>query len=264
MGSRDYFPVKLVKTAELDPSKNYVLGSHPHGIFCFGSFLVFGTNAVNWDGLFPGLKRRLVALNLMTLLPGLREFALSCGCIAASSKSIRHVLRQEGSGLTSIMVGGARESLFVNDDDKIFVILKERRGFVRLAIEAGAHLVPSFTFGEQHCYSLVKNPEGSRLRSFQEKWKKWFTFSPVLFYGRGIFQYSFGLLPRRHPITLVVGSPIPVPKMSNPSEEVVQEIHSKYIRSLEDLYQKHNPVYGDPNVKLKIIRNKPSYVKQNG
>ena len=89
------------------------------------------------------------------------------------------------------MVGGAKESLLVSPDgDKVSVILRNRRGFVRLALEEGSHLVPSFTFGEQHCYSMVRNPEGSRIRAFQEKWKQWLTFSPVLFCGRGIFQYS--------------------------------------------------------------------------
>lgn len=28
---KDYFPIALVKTADLDPSKNYVFGYHPHG-----------------------------------------------------------------------------------------------------------------------------------------------------------------------------------------------------------------------------------------
>jgi len=29
---RDYFPVELVKTAELPANKNYILASFPHGI----------------------------------------------------------------------------------------------------------------------------------------------------------------------------------------------------------------------------------------
>jgi len=29
---RDYFPVELVKTAELPATKNYILASFPHGI----------------------------------------------------------------------------------------------------------------------------------------------------------------------------------------------------------------------------------------
>jgi len=253
--SRDYFPVQLVKTEDLDPDNNYVLGSHPHGLFCFGSFITFGTDAMaQWDTLFPGLKRRLVALNLMFYLPGMREIALLCGSIAASSASIKNVLRQKGSGVTSIMVGGAKESLLVSPDaDKVSLILRNRRGFVRLALEEGAHLVPSFTFGEQHCYSMVRNPEGSRIRAFQEKWKQWLTFSPVLFYGRGIFQYSFGLLPRRHPITVVIGGAIPVQKVDNPTAEMIDVIHSRYVAALRGLYDKHNPIYGDPRVKLEII-----------
>ena len=30
---RDYFPISLVKTVELQPSKNYIFGYHPHGLF---------------------------------------------------------------------------------------------------------------------------------------------------------------------------------------------------------------------------------------
>jgi len=32
----EYFPVCLVKTAELDPSKNYLFAYHPHGILSLG------------------------------------------------------------------------------------------------------------------------------------------------------------------------------------------------------------------------------------
>ena len=32
-----YYPVSLVKTAELDPKKNHLIACHPHGILCFGA-----------------------------------------------------------------------------------------------------------------------------------------------------------------------------------------------------------------------------------
>ena len=44
----DYFPAKLVKTADLDPSKTYLFGSHPHGILCFGAFIAFATDALDF------------------------------------------------------------------------------------------------------------------------------------------------------------------------------------------------------------------------
>ena len=41
------------------------------------------------------------------------------------------------------------------------------------------------------------------LRYFQEKFRKFSGVAPVLFYGRGIFQYNFGLLPHRVPLYIV-------------------------------------------------------------
>ena len=32
-----YYPVTLVKTADLDPKKNHLVCCHPHGILCFGA-----------------------------------------------------------------------------------------------------------------------------------------------------------------------------------------------------------------------------------
>ena len=64
-------------------------------------------------------------------------------------------------------------------------------------------LVPVFSFGENDIFRQVSNPRGSRLREIQVKIQKTVAFAPVLFYGRGIFQYSFGLLPHRKPIHTV-------------------------------------------------------------
>ncbi|CAG2181712.1 unnamed protein product, partial [Oppiella nova] len=34
----NYFPLKLIKTTDIDPNKNYIFGCHPHGILCFSYF----------------------------------------------------------------------------------------------------------------------------------------------------------------------------------------------------------------------------------
>jgi len=43
----DYFPIKIVKTAELDPSRSYLLGSHPHGVLCSGAVSAFATEGIS-------------------------------------------------------------------------------------------------------------------------------------------------------------------------------------------------------------------------
>ena len=66
-----------------------------------------------------------------------------------------------------------------------------------------ASLVPVFAFGENDLFNQVANPRGSWLRDVQQKIQKMVAFAPVLFYGRGIFQYTFGMLPHRKPVNVV-------------------------------------------------------------
>ena len=68
---------------------------------------------------------------------------------------------------------------------------------------ARSSLVPVFAFGENNLFHQVSNPEGSRLRDIQNKIQSWIAFAPALFYGRGIFQYTFGMLPYRRPVNVV-------------------------------------------------------------
>ncbi|RWS26165.1 2-acylglycerol O-acyltransferase 1-like protein, partial [Leptotrombidium deliense] len=73
---RDYFPISLVKTADLDPDKNYIFGVHPHGIMCFGAFCNFATEANNFSTRFPGLRPYLLTLDQQFQLPIHRELFL--------------------------------------------------------------------------------------------------------------------------------------------------------------------------------------------
>ena len=61
----------------------------------------------------------------------------------------------------------------------------------------GVNLVPTFSFGENFIYDQVKSENGTFLRWFQELAEKWIGFIPVMFFGRGIFQYNYGIIPHR-------------------------------------------------------------------
>ena len=58
-----------------------------------------------------------------------------------------------------LVVGGAREVLNQPDpsqgNGEIRLILKERKGFVKLAMQHGADLVPTFSFGETSVFKFV-------------------------------------------------------------------------------------------------------------
>ncbi|XP_043337202.1 2-acylglycerol O-acyltransferase 2-like isoform X2 [Cervus canadensis] len=210
--TKDYFPISLVKTAELDPSRNYVAGFHPHGVLATGAFINLCT-----DGL-----------------------------VSSDKESATHILSRKGGGnLLSIVVGGVQESLNARPG-AYKLVLRNRKGFIRLALTHGADLVPIFSFGENDIYDQVENSRGSWLRWFQDRLHKSIRGSIPLFYGRGVFQYSFGLMPYRRPITTVVGKPIEVQKIPHPSQEEVDKLHRRYMKELENLFEAHKLKYNVP------------------
>lgn len=123
--------------------------------------------------------------------------------------------------------------------------------------------------------------------------------APIVFSGRGFFQYSFGLIPKRLPVTVVgkvlfaylwfyvhvgstqllsnvhikllniiililysnftilfiiVGSPIELPKIAEPTIEQINEYHEKFTKSLVKLFesQKHNYIKNAENITLEL------------
>lgn len=82
-------------------------------------------------------------------------------------------------------------------------------GFSVCLLFCRAHLVPVFSFGENELFKQVANPKGSWLRNVQEKLQKIMGFALPLFHARGVFQYSFGLIPYRQPIHTVGKFPVP-------------------------------------------------------
>uniref|UniRef100_A0A7M4FHC4 Acyltransferase n=1 Tax=Crocodylus porosus TaxID=8502 RepID=A0A7M4FHC4_CROPO len=246
---RDYFPVTLVKTADLDPRKNYLVGFHPHGVLVAGAFLNFCTEATGFSKLFPGLTSHLMMLTLWFRVPFFRDYLMSGGLIASDKESASSVLRKPGGGnILVIVVGGAQEALDARPG-AFTLLLKNRKGFVRLAIEHGVSLIPAFSFGENELFDQVDNPKGSWLRNVQHRLQKVMGISLPLFHARGVFQYSFGLIPYRRPIFTVVGKPIHVEKKQNPSQEEVNQLHQTYIGELCKLFEEHKAKYNVPKEK---------------
>ena len=76
---QQYFPAQLIKTADLDPQKNYIFGSHPHGIIGYGALVNFGTDATGFSSAFPGLTPYAITLAINFKLPLLRSYLYALG-----------------------------------------------------------------------------------------------------------------------------------------------------------------------------------------
>ncbi|GAV05615.1 hypothetical protein RvY_15715 [Ramazzottius varieornatus] len=198
---REYFPVKLVKTADLDPAQKHVFGYHPHGVMCVGT-IKFMLEATNIGKLFPGIRFTVLTLKLLHYLPFYREYISAMGYCDVSKESISYLFRKKGIAVV-ILIGGAKEALDANPKETC-VVLKERKGLVKVAVKLGAHLCPVYTFGENDILRLaLHNKPGSRVRKFRRLFQKVIGYAPIVVVGRGIFNYTFGFIPYRVPIISV-------------------------------------------------------------
>lgn len=75
----EYFPLKLIKTYDLDSNKNYIFGVHPHGIGSFGALGNFGSDGTNFSLLFPSIRPHLMLLPIQFFNPITREILLGLG-----------------------------------------------------------------------------------------------------------------------------------------------------------------------------------------
>ena len=152
-----YFPARLHRSQPLEPNRKYIFGYHPHGIISHGAFAAFGTEALGFSQLFPGITNTLLTLDSNFRIPLYRDYALRMGLASVSRESCENILSRggpngEGMGRAiTIVVGGARESLDAKPHT-LRLVLKRRKGFVKLAIRCGADLVPVLSFGENDLY----------------------------------------------------------------------------------------------------------------
>ncbi|KAM9827858.1 LOW QUALITY PROTEIN: 2-acylglycerol O-acyltransferase 1 [Neosynchiropus ocellatus] len=291
---REYFPITLVKTVDLDLKKNYIFGFHPHGesrpycllvsvlicrlvfvivtscpcpflssvfmhilttgVLVAGAFGNFCTEATGFSQLFPGLRPHLLMLPFWFRIPFFRDYIM-CGGLVSSSKSSLSCLvsHPEGGNVAVIAVGGAPESLEARPGALTLQVLN-RKGFIKLALKHGVELVPVFSFGENELFDQVENPAGSPLRRLQNRLQTIMGVALPLFHARGVFQYSFGLMPYRKPIHTVVGKPIPVKQTPSPSSSDIDALHEVYLQCLTEVFEQHKHNYGlEEHQHLKFI-----------
>lgn len=150
------------------------------------------------------------------------------------------------------MVGGAQEAINARPRNYT-LILKGRKGFVRAAMMTGTSIVPLFSFGEVDIFDQVDSEPGTKWHSFREYVKRFTGILPCAFYGRGLLQHSFGLIPRRRPITTVVGAPIEVEKIDNPTAEQVDKLHGIYCDKLRYLFNDHKAQYIENHESVELV-----------
>jgi len=233
-----YFDYKVISDAKLDKDKTYLYGFHPHGIYPYS--IIWGPLTSVWKNKFPGITFEPLGATLLFLIPMVRDIAMWLGGRDVTRKSINYALKNNQS--IALVPGGQaemRESRSCYDE---VVILRRHKGFVRVALENGADLVPMYCFGETGIFDNIYLPT-------IQSW-----FLRKIGFGYPLFPYGKYYLPvpRPCPMRLIIGEPIPVTRVPQPTEEQVNELHKKYFDSLEALIEKHKVECGYPKASIKF------------
>ncbi|KAL1718115.1 diacylglycerol acyltransferase [Schizophyllum commune] len=229
----DYYPVSC--TADLPPDRPYIFGYHPHGAHRRGALATFATEATGFSKLFPGITPHLLTLASNFRIPLYRDLILSLGICSVSKQSCSNILKSGPGSSITIVVGGAAESLSARPGTADLT-LRRRLGFIKVAIQHGADLVPVFSFGENDIYQQMPNERGTTVYKMQKKFQSVFGFTLPLFHGRGLLNYNLGLLPYRRRIVVVCGHPIPVQQCDKPDLAEVMRIQKLYIDELTRIW----------------------------
>lgn len=197
------------------------------------------------------------------MVPIFREIILALGNATSSVECLTKLLGHSNDsahpsnsdGYTSnaavIIVGGAQEAIHARPRNYT-LNLKHRKGFIRVAMTTGAAIVPVFSFGEVDIFDQAESVPGSTLQRWQASIKKKTGILPVLFNGRGLFQYTFGIIPQRRPITTVMGTPLIVKKIENPSMDEIDLLHEQFCEQLTDLFETHKHKYIEKHETVKL------------
>lgn len=250
---RDYFPVRQIIPPEVqkqfDPRKNYLFCYHPHATHAFGAIATFGGESNGLSSYLSGLQFHLQTLSINFFIPFWRQLCMLVGLGDASSTCIRATLRSGPGQCVALVVGGAEESILsrprTND-----LVLKKRKGFVKIALETGSSLVPVYGFGETNSYESLSCVNHPTYHSWEQIIKRYTKITLPGIAGRG----PFGVWPLRRPIFVVIGAPIEVPKIPSPTEANIEFYHQKYMTNLLALYDEYCGVYNVGCRRIRILQ----------
>lgn len=245
--SKDFMgaiPTTLVMEETIDPAKQYIFCSHPHGVMSahHGAMMV-GSSKPSFHDVSPMHTRNDLGASVVFRIPFYREILLWLGCADASRATAERLLKK-GKSLVILVGGIAEQMLSMRGDHTIYA--KKRKGHVRLAIRYGVPIVPAYVFGETDLFTHS---------TFLLEFRQWFAkkFSTALLVSWGAKKWN-PLVPHEGVVmNQVLGKPIVVEKNENPTQEQIDEVHQQYIDELVRIFNKYKKQYGHGDKELKVV-----------
>lgn len=154
---------------------------------------------------------------------------------AAAAKRKTRLRKRNPQGVSvGVMVGGIAEMYLLRPDYEQIKLL-ERKGFVRMAVEHGADILPVYMFGV------------SKMMSFGPPWLM--NAARKLRMSIGVLYGMWGTpIPNPAPLRMAVGVPVAVgPAMDRDDPRFdahVEKVHAEVVEAVKRVYYKHRESYG--------------------
>jgi len=229
---------------------------HPHGTSIGFGFSLNGAVRLRAEDeatylpiAFTVPKERLRRCNgvqapAMFKVPLLRNALLGFGCATPATKPEMHKLFA-GNVDFGILPGGMEEvALYTRGRERVF--LKNRAGFIKYALQYGYLVQPGYTFGECDMYTSMQAGAGVRMWML----KHIGLIIPVFW---GPYWYAPWLPRRDVPLHTVIGSPLKLPVIEDPTKEDVKKWHGVYVEKLTELFDTHKGRFGYGDRELEIV-----------
>lgn len=204
---------------------------HPHGAFSIANMLHVGTTLTNWK--YRPIKGTI--LNKLFWLPFAKEILDALNFVPSNYDTMKSVI-EEGHSLT-ICLGGVKEILYT-EANTMKLSIKNKKGAFRLALETGAPLVPVVSYGENELFELSKH---SWLEPIQQILIHYGLYLPVPTIKSCKSWFGIPWTPLKNPIRTVVGKPIKVVQIDEPTEKDIIDLRETYFKALNDLYNETKP-----------------------
>ena len=221
-GKWKYNSVKVLEDYPLERMPRCVFTIHPHGItedhmFPFEKHLL--SKNINYKILIHETLFKIpFSKTLFKLLAGL----------PASKSSYNYAEKKD---LNLLVTPGDGPEGF-RADEQGAIALSAQKLFFKYILETGTPLTPVYFHNNYKAFKLFKHFYRERNNLF----KKNRSFVLIPYWGRWYLP-----IPHKIDLLITIGTPLMVEKIENPSWADVEELYSRYLKHLRELYKMHAP-----------------------
>jgi 1-acyl-sn-glycerol-3-phosphate acyltransferase len=237
-----YFNVQVVWPASLQrpalTQTPVIFCAIPHGVAPFGV-----TAYPLWSKLWNDKVCHWTTAPIVLSLPIISSYMKKIGFIPAKAKNIMETLTKKEENVGVILDG--IEGMFYTSENEERAPILRRKGIIKIALRAGAPIVPVYAFGHTSLYTIWQDPFGI-LKAISVA----LDAALIPFFGR--FYWFLGP-PSRVPVTVCLGEPVNCPQTAEPTQEDIDKYHRKLLDSFEKAFEQHKAACGCPTKKLKFV-----------